>query len=273
MDGANALLEVTYGLPGGAMLTTRSGGNVWSYPNIHGDIVAIANQAGAKQGATLGYDPYGNQITGTTPDNSAGNMDYGWLGGSKRPVEHEAGLQPTIEMGARQYSPQLGRFLEVDPVEGGSANDYDYVAGDPVNAFDLNGTRCTKSWKCKASKTLIRSKKQSQRARQEALNKLIAKRNRILQKGFDKGFYGGHLAMKQVFDMDRYLMKHYGIIPAGQNVLSYQVANQDGPRPGWKECKQGAVGGGISGIWGGYVGVVVGGASGCLGTAIANKFE
>jgi len=28
-------------------------------------------------------------------------------------------------------------------VEGGSANDYDYVSGDPVNGFDLNGTKRT----------------------------------------------------------------------------------------------------------------------------------
>ena len=35
------------------------------------------------------------------------------------------------------------RFLEVDPVEGGSANDYDYVGGDPVNGQDLDGrTSC-----------------------------------------------------------------------------------------------------------------------------------
>ncbi len=41
-------------------------------------------------------------------------------------------------MGARQYSPLVGRFLQVDPIKGGNANDYTYV-GDPINQFDLNG--------------------------------------------------------------------------------------------------------------------------------------
>jgi hypothetical protein len=30
----------------------------------------------------------------------------------------------------------------IHPVEGGSANDYDYTAGDPINNYDLDGTRC-----------------------------------------------------------------------------------------------------------------------------------
>lgn len=33
----------------------------------------------------------------------------------------------------------MGRFLQVDPVEGGSANSYDYVNGSPVSSFDLTG--------------------------------------------------------------------------------------------------------------------------------------
>jgi RHS repeat-associated protein len=127
-------------LLGGASLHRGlTGGDVWSYPNIHGDTMATANSLGIPS-ATYLYDPFGTPLAGH-PDTAPGNFDYGWLGQHQRPLEREAGIA-TIEMGARQYVPKLGRFLQVDAVEGGSSNDYDYVGGDPVNEFDLDGL-CT----------------------------------------------------------------------------------------------------------------------------------
>jgi RHS repeat-associated protein len=140
LNSSSVVTERTIPLVGGTLLTKRSGGDVWSYPNIHGDVVATANSTGVKQGATRNYDPFGEALGGV-PDNSAGNFDFGWLGSHQRVIEAEAGIA-TIEMGARPYVPGAGRFLSVDPVEGGCANDYAYVGGDPLSQFDLDGTYC-----------------------------------------------------------------------------------------------------------------------------------
>ncbi len=139
LDSGNNVVERTITLPGGVLLDKRLfGGDVWSYPNLHGDVAATANGSGTKTGATTNYDAFGNALN-AVPDNIYGNTDYGWKGQYQKLTEHEPGAPVTIEMGARIYDPTLGRFLETDPIEGGSENDYAYPA-DPVNGSDLTGT-------------------------------------------------------------------------------------------------------------------------------------
>lgn len=114
--------------PDGLLLTDSAGTAAWSVLNGHGDVIGTTDSGGAFTGNPT-TDEFG---VGQEPTSR-----LGWLGGKERfGTGTDLGLD---RMGVRLYDPGLGRFLEVDPVEGGSANAYDYVDQDPINQFDLNG--------------------------------------------------------------------------------------------------------------------------------------
>ncbi|MFG1917607.1 RHS repeat-associated core domain-containing protein [Micromonospora sp. NPDC048898] len=109
----------------------------WQITNLHGDLVAAIQGGDEGLSSTSEADEYG---TPRDPQN-VGSQRYGWLGSKQRAADTPSGI---ILMGVRLYNPSTGRFLQVDPVYGGSCNSYDYACADPANREDLDGKRIRK---------------------------------------------------------------------------------------------------------------------------------
>jgi RHS repeat-associated protein len=123
----------------GELVATQHNGEtpILQLANLHGDVIATAkdSETTTTLASTIAEaSEYGVPATETPPK-------YSWLGSHELPTALPSGV---MTMGVRSYVPQLGRFLQTDPVPGGSANAYAYVFGDPVNADDLNGERAGK---------------------------------------------------------------------------------------------------------------------------------
>ncbi|WP_370021698.1 DNRLRE domain-containing protein [Planotetraspora sp. GP83] len=120
------------GFDGLAATLTSSGTITLQLTNPHGDIVATADRLGSDVSAYFEQTEYGTPRSG----NVTNPARYGWLGSAQRSGDALGGL---ITMGVRLYNPATGRFLQVDPILGGGANNYDYGFGDPLNNFDITG--------------------------------------------------------------------------------------------------------------------------------------
>jgi YD repeat-containing protein len=128
VTGANGMLAAT---------VTASGVTL-ELANLHGDVLATATTSPTANGPTAGYvySEFGKAEVGTP------GM-YGWLGADQI---SGAALGNDMLMGVRAYSTSDGRFDQVDPLTGGSANAYDYSRQQPNNITDLSGGWAYISW-------------------------------------------------------------------------------------------------------------------------------
>jgi RHS repeat-associated protein len=100
--------------------------------DVRGDVIATASLATSATGLTDTdvRDEFGVPESGTA-------YRFGYKGAARRSTE--LATDGLIAMGQRVYLPTIGRFLQTDPLPGGSCNAYDYVCQDPLNQSDLDG--------------------------------------------------------------------------------------------------------------------------------------
>jgi len=134
-------------LPGAVKVTIKpqsqsASAITYSLTNIHSDTMATVNADGMLISKHM-TGPFGEELLvqptsyNTNPTNATNDTTYDYAGLHQKQKESSLAIAP-VQMGARVYIPGLGRFLQVDSVEGGTLNSYVY-AHDPVNGSDYSG--------------------------------------------------------------------------------------------------------------------------------------
>jgi RHS repeat-associated protein len=96
-----------------------------------GSVRLVVNASDGTIMQRMRYDEYGQVLEDTNP----GSQPFGYAGGL---YDSATGL---VRFGARDYDPEIGRWLAKDPIgfEGKQLNLYAYVGGNPINAIDPFG--------------------------------------------------------------------------------------------------------------------------------------
>jgi RHS repeat-associated protein len=128
-DGTDTQVMVSVTTVAGLATGPVAGEINWMITDLHGNNVMTVVGASMGPAATHETDEFGVPRTQE-------HDRYDWLGTDLRAHDENTGL---AVMGVRMYNPTTGRFLQVDPIDGGSCSAYDYACGDPVNGLDTTG--------------------------------------------------------------------------------------------------------------------------------------
>jgi RHS repeat-associated protein len=102
--------------------------------DANGNVTQLIDAADGSLAAHYEYDPFGNTVAAVGPD--AGDNVYRF---STKYYDEEVNL---YYYGYRYYSPELGRWINRDPIgQIGSLNIYSYIINSSVNFIDVDGLR------------------------------------------------------------------------------------------------------------------------------------
>jgi RHS repeat-associated protein len=148
-NATGAISGVRYYRFNGTEVAVRNAGVAfspyWVMTDPHGSdqVAAMTTSSGVGPVIRRYLDPYGNPLGatsgGTWPD------PHGFLDKPSVAASGTGAVTPVQDVGAREYEPGTGRFLQVDPIldpaDPQSLNGYAYADNDPIGKSDPSGLR------------------------------------------------------------------------------------------------------------------------------------